>query len=45
MDYKEFEKAVKAILCAKPTERAKYENKRPTKKELNQKFKLKDTKD
>ena len=37
---KQFEDAIKGVLLAKPAKRAKYENRKPTSKELNQKWKL-----
>ena len=37
---KQFEDAIKGVLLAKLEKRAKYENHKPTSKELNQKWKL-----
>ncbi len=36
----EFSKAIKEVLLSKPIKKASYENKRPTKQELNTKWKL-----
>ncbi len=36
----EFSKAIKEVLLSKPTKKASYENKRPTKQELNTNWKL-----
>ena len=37
---KEFEDAIKGVLFAKPDKRAEYENRKPTKKELEKKWRL-----
>ncbi|CAC9552785.1 hypothetical protein [uncultured Gammaproteobacteria bacterium] len=37
---KQIEKALKEVLLAKPKEKVKYENKKPTKVEKNQKWRL-----
>jgi hypothetical protein len=37
---KELEKALKEVLLSKPTDKAKYENKKPSKFEKNQKWRL-----
>ena len=37
---KQIEKALKEVLLSKPKDKAKYENKKPTKAEKNQKWRL-----
>ena len=37
---KQLEKTLKETLFSKPEKKAKYENKKPTKEQVNQKFKL-----
>ena len=42
---KQFEDAIKGVLLTKPKKRAEYENRKPTSKEQNQRWRLEKRKD